>query len=284
VRDVLARTDLRWHLVLAAGVVVLLTYALLVEGWRRVLTALGSSLGWTDAARIWCVSNLARYLPGWFWSLGAMTELTRRRGVPVTVSTSSAIVLNIVNVFTGVAVATAFAATTPTMLTNRGRLVVTLGALALVALPIVAPRLIGIARRVTGRDIVIPRVGLRPVIVGAAFTAISWLAYGVAFWIMTRAVLPGEWRDLSGCIALYALSYLAGLFNPAPAGIGAVEGTMIVFAPTLGVATSAEAAVLAVVVRLWRTVLEIAPGLLALALGGSRLEPDDQPSRGSRIP
>ena len=50
------------------------------------------------------------------------------------------------------------------------------------------------------------------------------------------------------------------------------------------VATSAEAAVLAVVVRLWRTVLEIAPGLVALALGGRRDETATQPSRGNRIP
>ena len=280
----LARTDLRWHLVGVGGAVVLGTYALLIEGWRRVLAALGGSIGAADGARVWFVSNLARYIPGVFWQLGAMTELTRRRGVPVTVSTTAAVVITIVNVFTGLAVATAFAATTPTMLTNRGRLVVALGALVLVVMPAAAPRLVGIARRVTGRDLAIPRVGLRPLIIAALFTTLAWLAYGVAFWIMTRAVLPGPWRDLAGCIALYTLTYLAGLFNPAPAGIGAVEGTMVLLAPTLGVATSAEAAVLAVVIRVWRTVLEIAPGLVALALGGSRLEPEDQPSRGNRIP
>jgi uncharacterized membrane protein YbhN (UPF0104 family) len=265
--------------------VVLGTYAMLIEGWRQVLAALGGSLGRTDAVRVWLVSNLARYIPGAFWQLGAMTELTRRRGVPVTVSTSSAVVITIVNVFTGLAVATAFAATTPTMLDgSRGRVIVVLGVLVLLAMPIAAPRLVGLARRITGRELAIPRVGIRPVVLAAVFTTLAWLAYGVAFWIMTRAVLPGGWRDLPGCIALYTLSYLVGLFNPAPAGIGAAEGTMVLVAPALGVATSAEAAVLAVIVRLWRTVLEIAPGLIALALGGSRLDPVDQRSRGNRIP
>ena len=285
IRQVLARTDLRWELVILAGLVVLSTYAMLIEGWRRVLLALGGSIGPADAARVWFVSNLARYIPGAFWQLGAMTELTRRRGVPVTVSTSSAVVITIVNLFTGLAVATAFAATTPSVLDGgRGRLIVALGALALVAMPALAPRLVGVARRVTGRELAIPRVGMRAIIAAALSTTLAWLAYGVAFWIMTRAVLPGEWRDLPACIALYTLTYLVGLFNPAPAGIGAVEGGMILLAPRLGVATSAEAAVLAVVIRVWRTVLEIAPGLIALALGGSRLEGDDQPSRGSRIP
>ena len=281
----LARADLRWELVGLSALVVLATYMLLVEGWRRVLAALGGALGHADAARVWFVSNLARYMPGAFWQLGAMTELARRRGVPVTISTSSAVVITIVNVFTGLAVATAFAATTPTLLdSTRGRLLVAGGVVVLLAMSVLAPRLVGIARRVTGRPLVIPRVGMRAVVVAAVSTALAWLAYGVAFWILTAAVLPGGWRDLAGCIALYTLSYLFGLFNPAPAGIGAVESAMVLLAPQLGVATSAEAAVLAVVVRLWRTVLEIAPGVVALAFGGSRLEGNDQPSRGSRIP
>ena len=112
----------------------------------------------------------------------------------------------------------------------------------------------------------------------------GWLAYGVAFWVMARAVLPGGWRDLPACIAIYTASYLTGLLNPAPAGVGAAEGMMVLLAPSLGVATTAEAAVLSIVVRLWRTVLEIAPGLVALAIGRERDDAEPQPSRGNRIP
>ena len=55
---------------------------------------------------------------------------------------------------------------------------------------------------------------------------------------MTRAVLPGEWRDLPGCIAhLHRCPISPGLLNPAPAGVGAAEGTMVLLAPQLGVAT-----------------------------------------------
>jgi uncharacterized membrane protein YbhN (UPF0104 family) len=284
VREVAASTHPQWGLVALAAVIVLLTYALLIESWRRVLQTLGGALAFGPAARIWFVSNLARWIPGAFWQLGAMTEMTRRRGVPVTISTSAAILITIVNLFTGLAVATAFMATTPTMLHAKGRLIVAACALALVLMPIVAPRLIGLARRVTGREIAIPRLGLKPTIVAAVSTAIAWLAYGVAFWIMTRAVLPGGWRDLPGCIAIYTASYLTGLLNPAPAGVGAAEGMMVLLAPQLGVATTAEAAVLAIVVRLWRTVLEIAPGLVALAFGERPVRVPDQESRGSRIP
>ncbi len=283
-REVATSTHPRWGLVALAAAIVLLTYALLIESWRWVLGALGGSLPFGAAARIWFVSNLARWIPGAFWQLGAMTEMTRRRGVPVTISTSAAVLITIVNLFTGLAVATAFMATTPTMLHARGRLIVAACALTLVLMPLVAPKLIGLARRVTGREIAIPRLGLRPVIVAAISTTTAWLAYGVAFWIMTRAVLPGDWRDLPGCIAIYTASYLTGLLNPAPAGVGAAEGMMVLLAPQLGVATTAEAAVLAVVVRLWRTALEIAPGLVALAFGDRTVRAPDQESRGSRIP
>jgi uncharacterized membrane protein YbhN (UPF0104 family) len=283
-REIARSTHLHWHHVSLAAAIVLLTYALLIESWRHVLAAMGASLDRGGAAYVWFVSSLARWLPGVFWQLGAMTELARRRGVPITVSTSSAVIVNIVNVFTGLIVATAFMATTPALLTTRGRIIIALGALILLAMPLLAPRAITLARRVTGRDLVVPRIGFRAIAVAAVATTGAWLAYGVAFWIMARAVLPGGWRDLPSCIAIYTASYLTGLFNPAPAGIGAAEGMIVLLAPSLGVATSAEAAVLAIVVRLWRTVLEIAPGLIALALGRSADATGDQPSRGSRIP
>jgi uncharacterized membrane protein YbhN (UPF0104 family) len=272
VRAVAASTHPRWGLVALAAVIVLATYAVLIEAWRHVLAALGGALARGDAARIWIVSNLARWIPGAFWQLGAMTELTRREGVPVTISTSAAILITIVNLFTGLAVATAFMATTPTMLHARGRAIVAVAAIALVLMPLMAPRIIRVARRVSGREIAIPRLSLRPVIIAALATAAAWLAYGVAFWIMARALLPGGWRDLPACIAIYTASYLTGLLNPAPAGVGAAEGMIVLLAPTLGVATAAEAAVLSVVVRLWRTALEITPGLVALTLGRARVQ------------
>lgn len=268
-----------------ASLIVLLTYLLLIESWRRVLSALGGALERGHAVRIWFGSNLARWLPGAFWQLGAMTEMTRRRGVPVAVSTGSAMLVTIVNLFTGLAVACAFAL--PVLRERfgaKGWWIVAAGIALLALAPIVVPKFGALARRVTGREIALPRFGARPVLISALATTVAWLAYGIAFWLMARAVLPGDERSLSGCIALYTLSYLTGLLNPAPAGIGAAEGAMVVLAPQLGVATQAEAAVLSIVVRLWRTVLEVAPGIIALLWSGRAPDEPDQPSRGSRIP
>jgi uncharacterized membrane protein YbhN (UPF0104 family) len=280
------RVHPRWGYISVACVLVLAAYLLLIDGWRRVLAALGGALTLGESARIWFTSNLARWLPGAFWQLGAMTEMTRRRGVPVTVSTASAMLITIVNLFTGFAVAGVLAgATLRDRLGAKSWWFFGLGAAALLLAPVVTPRLAALARTLSGRELAMPRFGLRPILIAAATTSIAWLAYGVAFWMMTRAILPDVPRSLAGCIALYTLSYLTGLLNPAPAGLGAAEGAMVILAPQLGVATQAEAAVLSVVVRIWRTVLEVLPGLIALAIPIRDREGDvDQPSRGSRIP
>ena len=280
------RVHPRWGLVAVASALVVLTYFFLVEGWRRVLRELGGTLERGDAARIWFGSNLARWLPGAFWQFGAMTEMTRRRGVPVAVSTGAAMLVTVVNLFTGLAVASAFAL--PVLRQRfgaRGWWIVALGAAAIALAPVVVPKVGALARKVTGRDIALPRFGAAAVAVAAISTTIAWLVYGVAFWLMARAVLPGDARSLSGSIALYTLSYLTGLLNPAPAGLGAAEGAMVVLAPQLGVATQAEAAVLSIIVRVWRTVLEIAPGIVAVLWTRRDVnDADAQPSRGSRIP
>jgi uncharacterized membrane protein YbhN (UPF0104 family) len=70
-----------------------------------------------------------------------------------------------------------------------------------------------------------------------------------------------------GCIALYTGSYIAGLLAIVPpAGLGAAEFAMIELSSRLGMFGRPEAVVLTVVVRLWRTVLEIVPGVVTLGI------------------
>ena len=268
-------THPRWPLVLAASLLVLLTYALLIETWRRVLADLGGRLRAGEAAIIWLGSNLARYLPGAFWQIGAMSAMAQRRGVPVMVSTAAALIITIVNVcsglavFAGALVLTATAGTVPTVSGLRlGLLAVAV--VGLVSLPWLAPRLAAAATRLTRRTIELPRFSWRALATAVLGTTVAWTAYGVAFWVLALGVLPADASpSVAGCIALYTSSYLVGLFNPMPAGIGASEPVMVLLAPQFGVATTAEATVLALVVRAWRTVLEMAPSLVAIAIASS---------------
>jgi uncharacterized membrane protein YbhN (UPF0104 family) len=283
--EVARSTHPRWGLVALASVVTLLTYALLIECWRRVLAELGGRLRVADAALIWLGSNLARYLPGAFWQIGVMGAMAQRRGVPLSVSTAASLLVTIVSTFTGMAIffaglaALAVAPGTAPALSSRAMLFVVVGAVGLVASPFVVPWLAGIASRLTGREIVLPRFSVRALLVAGLGTSCAWIVYGVAFWLLARAVLPaGGTPSLVGCIALYTFSYLVGLFNPMPAGIGVTEPVMVLLAPQFGVATTAEATVLALFVRAWRTVLEMAPSLVAIGVAALRRRDGDEQS------
>jgi uncharacterized membrane protein YbhN (UPF0104 family) len=84
---------------------------------------------------------------------------------------------------------------------------------------------------------------------------------------------------------VYTGSYLLGLLAVAPpAGLGVADGALVLLAQQFGVATVAEAGVLAIFVRIWRTVLEVLPGLIALAVGAREDRDAHQPSRGRRMP
>ena len=256
----------RWSLVVAAAALVLLTYALLIEGWRRVLAELGGRLTLPRAAVIWFGSNLARYIPLSGWQMAVMTVMAKREAVPVSVSAGASLLLTIVNIVTGLGVFVAASAMTPTIRISA-LWFVGVGVLGLAVAPLLLPHLGRIASRLTGREITMPRIGLVPLLIAVVSTTVAWIAYGFAFWVLARGVLPGDVRSFSGCVALYTGSYLAGVlaFVP-PAGLGAAEYTMTVLAPQLGVFSAAEAALLAVIVRVGRTLLEILPGVIALAI------------------
>lgn len=259
-------THPRWGILALATLIGLSTYALLIDNWRRVLRAMGGHMRYGDAAVIWLASSLARYLPLYGWQFATMTEMTRRRGVPIAISTGGAILIYIINFLTGCGVLAAASFTSPA-LSDKGRALVLVGGLALVIAPFAMPRVARWARNITGRDLALPVFGARPVAIAATWTTAAWIAYGVAFWVLTRSLLPGN-RPLLACVAVYTASYLAGLVNPAPAGLGAADGAIVALVPAFGIGTPAEGALLAVAVRVWRTLLDVVPGLVALAFAG----------------
>lgn len=111
-----------------------------------------------------------------------------------------------------------------------------------------------------GRD---PTFGLRWV----TLYTVNWVLYGSAFWGLARSLgVEGGLVDLgSAFAAAYVLGYLAFF---APAGLGVREGFLVVFLqPVVG--GPGPAAALAVVARLWMTLVELIPAG-AFALAGAR--------------
>lgn len=267
--------DVRWPLVAASAVVVLATYAVLVQTWRAVVRQWGERLGLVDAARIWSISGLTRYLPGKLWQIPVMGGMARSSGVSPVAAAGAAVVGTVVNIASGFVVALALG---PRLLEaarpGAGRLAWLLLAIAVVGL-LALPRMLPLASRaltrVTGRAIDLGAVPLRAVLVALPGNVLSWVLYGWAFRLFAESVLGAAQGPFVAWVAVWAISYVVGyivLFLPA--GIGARELAMVGALQAAGLATPAEAALLAVASRLWLTILEIAPGLVFLASGTLR--------------
>jgi glycosyltransferase 2 family protein len=276
-REVAATVHPQWGLILLASAIVFAAYAILIVTWRACVADAGSPLDLVDSARIWFVSNLARYIPGALWQMGALAVMAKERGASASAATSAALVLTVVNTLAGLALAVVFlpAIQLPNLtLPMWAPIVIGVGSLA--ALRWFGPPVVKWVAGRTGLALQLPGMGLQLIAISTLGSVASWIAYGVAFKFLVDATVPGVIIAFGPAIAIYVGSYLAGFLSLGPpAGLGVADGAMVWLLTGSGIASPAEAVVIAACTRLWRTALEIAPGLVFLAL---------QRSRGSRIP
>lgn len=274
-REALAGLRPDWPLVAAASAAVFGGYLALVWAWRECVRDGGASLTFGEAGRIWFVSNLARYIPGALWQVGALAVLARRQGTSASAATSAAVVLTAINTLCGLAIVLALGAQRVTGVSVPWGGVAAI-IVALIGLRWGVPPVLRWLGSTTRWQLRVPAVSGRMLGASIGASAVAWVAYGVAFKLLVDAAFPSMAIGWSAAIAIYAASYLAGFLSLGPpAGIGVAEGAMIYLLTANGIADAGAAAALAAVTRVWRTALEVLPGLVLLVA---------QPSRGSRIP
>ena len=256
----------RWGLVLLSGAVFLSGHAVLVQTWRSMLACWDARLPFWSAARIWSVSNLARYLPGKIWNIGAMGAMSRNVGVSPVAASGSAILSTLVNLLAGfVAAVVAGRALLEQSSHGRGAialLVIAIAALMLLAAPWFMPRLAPIAGRIAGRTVEATLPG-RAVVYALIGNIVAWLLYGAAFQLFVLGLLGSLAGGYAEYLAAYTISYLLGyLALFAPAGIGVREGAMVTVLTYAALTTAPEAALVALTSRVWLTLLEVVPGFV----------------------
>lgn len=263
----------RWGMIGLSALVVLATYAVLIETWRYIVLAWGDRVSFLDAARIYFVANLVRYVP-WnqAFQLAAYAELSRRRRVSPAAATGGAVISTVVNITMGfvIAIVLGFSAR-DTLFRGHAGFAVMLAALlvaGVLVLPFALPHVVALAQRVTGRTLTIGDLPHRAIYVAFVGNVIAWVLYGIAYQLLVAGVLgraPGSTADY---IAVWAAAYVGGYLALAlPAGVGVREGVQTAALPQLGLATASQAALVAVCSRLLLTVLEILPGVFFLAQG-----------------
>jgi hypothetical protein len=244
-------------------VLVLAVFLYLVGLWARLAQHLGAGhLAFSIAVRVFFVANLGKYIPGKVWQVAGLGYLAAREGLVPSRALFAAGLNQAFSLCAGVALGAlylAFGTTVP-----RGAWVVALGSVVLV-LGLVGSRQVhsGILRFLARRGRVDPAWTMtsppRFALGWFALHVVAWVGYGLAFcllWVSFRP-LPGGVQVLmamSAFPAAYILGYVAFF---APAGVGVREGALVALtAPLLG---PADATALAVIARVWLTVLELLP-------------------------
>ena len=264
--DRLASLHIGWIWILAATVIVFLTYLLLIETWRRILTGWKAYLPFGVAARIWFVSNLGKYLPGKVWSIAAMGVMARQQDVSPVAAAGSSILIQLVTVATGIALVLV----TGIRAVDQPTLAIVVGvilAAGIATMPALLPRLARVAAGLTGKAIEVPPVPVSSLWIAVAGSLLSWIAYGLAFKLFVVGVLGGAAGATTSYIAVYAASYIIGFLALfAPGGVVVRESALVAGMVRLGLATQADAFAVAVASRLWLTVVELLPGFISLGL------------------
>ena len=258
--------SLNWRLepglFVLATVLLALSYVLVAWLWGLALhRAAGTRLA--AGARIWFLSNLARYVPGNVWSYVGAVELARREGVARRTTLS---VMAITQVLSGgVALLTGL----PVLLAERARLVrpallgvvVVLVAAALAA--IFRRQLLGLARRrlpdFDPADVT-PSAGTVALL--TVGYAAYWVVTGLAFAALVASLYPLALTDIPVVVAAYAAAYAVGfLALLTPAGLGVREGVLVV--ALASVLPAGPALVVALLSRVWMMLVELAGAAIA---------------------
>lgn len=254
----------QWSWILAATGIVAATYLLLIETWRRVIIAAGERLPFPDAARIWFVSNLGKYVPGKVWSIAAMSMMARRNDVSAGVAAGSSILVQLVSIASGIAV----------VFVCGARLIddAVIGIFILIAIVILVSIIpysltwiARIAQTVTGRELTLPRIPASAIWIALVASTAAWIAYGIAFQLFVRGILGSSAGATTSYIAVYAASYIIGFLALfAPGGAVVRESAIVTGMVRFALSGQADALAVAITSRLWLTVTEVVPGLAYL--------------------
>ncbi|HEY7634938.1 MAG TPA: lysylphosphatidylglycerol synthase domain-containing protein [Gemmatimonadales bacterium] len=261
--DALRSQPLAWRIDPAwiglSAVTVWLMYALLILAWRTMLVSWGQALEVWSAARIWTVSSLGKYLPGKVWAIAGMALMAQQAGVAPWAATGSAVILQVLAIGTGAAVAGLTGAGTLELAHPGARAALALlvtASLIGIAMLLWPPMLTWLLRRAAPGSDARPAPAAGAIGLGIVANSVAWVGYGAALWLLARGVLPAAPLDLSAAIAVFTASYLAGfLALLAPGGLGVREGVFILMLQgPLGIGAATG---LAVASRLLLTVTEL---------------------------
>lgn len=277
----IAVSDLRpaWLPILAGSILTAATYLFLVLLWVMSLRWWQARIPYLEAARVWFVANLARFIPGMVWHLLGVAAMAHERDLSPLAATGGILLQQVVLVVTGLVVAAAWA---PALLSGWAGAIPAeymlgltgLGvALLVLALPRALPVMGRVVARALGRPISWPALPTGEFTLYVLGLCLPWVAYGVAFWLFGRGILGAQAPGLALAVGSFVASYVVGLIVVfAPSGLVVREAALVAaLTPALG---GGAALVLAIASRVWLLIVELTTAACVVVLHGTVRGPE----------
>lgn len=251
--------ELRYGPLIASFFVYTFDLGLAVIGWHNIMRHfdLGSDLRLN--AKIWCMTNPGRRLPGFLWHVVGRVYFYEREGVPISVTSVASGVELVVIIVAGLITALCALPFARDLPLEIGPWPLLVG--LLLGLVLVHPRSMTFIL-VRLRQSPPPGLRYRDTLAWLLIYAVVWAVGGVMLYAVVNAVSTVEVRLLPGLIAAWTLSGVASaLATFSPSGLGIREVTLALlltpYVPT------AVGAIIALLMRLVLTVYEVTWGLIA---------------------
>lgn len=254
----------------ASGVLMLAGWLIEIRLWQRALDLVGGRLDYRSAVRIWFPSSIVRFIPGNIWQPLSMTVLCREREIRPESTLASMTLFHAIHVMAIGAIAAFYTLTWG----RAGTVYNALGSLSLwssivVAVPellllIYPRRMLALANRIlekVGREPLPLRLSTGQLLRLLGLSLVAWLLLSASFVSLTAALTEESGRSLADVAphlaAAYPIAYAIGFLSLlTPSGLGVREGVLFVLLqPLIG---GGDAVIVAVAMRVWEIVLEVA--------------------------
>ncbi len=247
----LERHELHWEpaWLAAAGGLYLVGIGFSAIYWWWLLRSLEQPIGLWAAVRAYYLGHLGKYVPGKALVIIMRTALVRGPGVRSGVAALSVAYEGMTMMASGALVAIAligFTVADPWQ--SALEVAVMLPAILLTVPAIFNPLVRKVANRFRGADAEpLPRFRTTTLLVGLGLNAAGWVVLGVSLWMAVAAVTEHDfgWRALAECTAFVSMATVVGFYTPAPGGLGAREGVLLLLlTPVIGDGPAGLAALL----------------------------------------
>lgn len=224
--------------------------------WAFMLRALGFPVGTISAIRASLVGNLGNYIPGKVFIVLLRGKLVAEDGVPMVIVASSVVLETLLRNMVAAILAGFGLWHLGVGRSYLGGLALLLTVSVIVVHPAVFNRLTDFALRKLNRPPLPRRLKLRHLVTLLAGFAVYWCIYALAFFLLTRGTLGAEWSDFSALAVALLISLIASMMAVfTPVGLGVADATLAGVLSITGAISGAG--VLAVIMRVWRTLTEV---------------------------